>query len=127
MRILTVPGRYAVARRPAGSTVPTPSAAADLFVVAVTRDEISIVADERDLAGEPTVEAGWALFRVEGAMDFGLVGVLASLTGPLAAAGIPVFAVSTFDTDYVLVKAERADGATAAWQDAGIDCPPPIS
>lgn len=92
-------------------------------MVAVTGDEVSIVADEGELAGEQTVDSGWACFRVEGTMDFGLVGVLAALTEPLAAAGIPVFAVSTFDTDYLLVKDERAADSRAAWADAGIDCP----
>ena len=122
MRILTVPGRYAVARRPTGSPLPTPPSTTELFVVAVTADEVSIVADEDALADEPIVEPGWACFRVEGSMDFGLVGVLAALTGPLAQAGIPLFAVSTFDTDYLLVKADRADDALAAWQAAGITC-----
>ena len=122
MRILSVPGRYAVARRPPGSHIPTPPAAARLFVVAVTSDEVSIVADEGALADEPTVEPGWACFRVEGVMDFGLVGILATLTAPLATAGIPVFAISTFDTDYLLVKVVQAAPAVTAWRAAGIDC-----
>lgn len=59
-------------------------------------------------------EDGWRAFRVVGSMEFGLVGVLARLTGCLAAQGIPVFAVSTFDTDYMLVKAERLETALSA-------------
>ena len=51
-------------------------------------------------------EKGWRVLRVAGAMDFSLVGVLASLTGPLAEAGVALFALSTFDTDYLLVKDE---------------------
>ena len=59
-------------------------------------------------------EDGWRAFRVKGSMAFGLVGVLSRITGTLAAAGIAVFAVSTFDTDYVLVKAERIEAALCA-------------
>lgn len=59
-------------------------------------------------------EDGWRAFRVAGAMAFSLVGVLSRLTGCLAARKIPVFAVSTFDTDYLLVKADRLEEALAA-------------
>lgn len=64
-------------------------------------------------------EPGWRAMRVEGQLDFGLVGILAQLTGVLACAQIPVFAVSTFDTDYLLVKKEQLDAATAALSEAG--------
>ncbi len=64
-------------------------------------------------------EAGWRCLRVAGAMPFTLVGVMASLTKPIAAAGVGVFAISTFDTDYLLVKAERFPEAVAALRGAG--------
>ena len=70
-------------------------------------------------AGALAREDGWHAFRVKGSKDFGLVGVLASITGALAAAGIPLFAVSTFDTDYVLVKEERFAAALDALAAAG--------
>lgn len=59
-------------------------------------------------------EEGWRCFRVKGPLDFSLVGILAKITGCLAEQGIPVFAISTYYTDYVLVKAENADRAAAA-------------
>ena len=61
-------------------------------------------------------EDGWRCFRVKGPLDFSLVGVLAGITGRLAAKGIPVFAVSTYDTDYVLVKAADREAAAEALQ-----------
>lgn len=64
-------------------------------------------------------EDGWRAFRVKGSMDFGLVGVLSRITGTLAAANISLFALSTFDTDYVLVKAERLAAALQALAAAG--------
>ena len=64
-------------------------------------------------------EVGWRCLRVAGAMPFTLVGVLASLTVPMARAGVGVFAVSTFDTDYLLVKADDVRKAVAALRAAG--------
>jgi uncharacterized protein len=64
-------------------------------------------------------ERDWCVLQVEGPMDLAVVGVLASLTQPLAEAGINLFAVSTFDTDYLLVKAEKYDAAKVALEQAG--------
>lgn len=64
-------------------------------------------------------DAGWRCLRVVGSMDFSLVGVLSGIAGCLAARQIPVFAVSTFDTDYILLKQARLDQAAAALRKAG--------
>ena len=75
-------------------------------VVSITRtaDELSIVCSEDNVPDGVRSETGWRCLRVAGPLDFSKVGVLASLTGTLAAANISVFVISTFDTDYVLVK-----------------------
>lgn len=72
-----------------------------------TGDELSIVCLESGVPAEARAERGWAVLKLAGPFPFTATGVLASLLEPLARAGISVFAVSTFDTDYVLVK--RAD------------------
>jgi hypothetical protein len=72
------------------------------------------------------VERGWAALEIVGPLDFTLTGVLASFAGPLAEARIPVFAISTFDTDYVLVKTENLDAAVRALSSAGHRCVPEI-
>ena len=64
-------------------------------------------------------EDGWRGFRVEGTLDFSLVGVLAGLSSVLADSGVGIFAVSTYDTDYILVKAGDLDRAAAALERAG--------
>ena len=64
-------------------------------------------------------ERDWRLLKVAGPFAFGTVGILASVTGPLARAGISLLAVATFDTDYVLVKAERLDDALRVLEAAG--------
>jgi len=66
-----------------------------------------------------TAERGWRCLEVEGPLDFTLTGVISELTGPLAAAGIAVFVLSTYDTDYLLVKDECLSAATVALVRAG--------
>ncbi len=69
-----------------------------------TADELSVVLPEENVFGDWKSEKGWRGLKVRGPLDFSLVGILAALTASLAAAGIPIFALSTFDTDYLLVK-----------------------
>ena len=64
-----------------------------------------MVCPEASVPADVRAEDGWRCFRVAGSMDFSVVGVLASLTAPLAGANIGIFALSTFDTAYLLVKA----------------------
>ena len=92
----------------------------ELFFIGKTDGEVSLVC-ETDAAPEKTLERsdGWRGMRVEGTLDFSLVGVLAGLTAALAERGIPVFAVSTYDTDYLLVKADQLENAAAALTAAG--------
>jgi hypothetical protein len=108
---------------PAWVGIDRPTAAGSLVAVTRTRDELSIVCSQRSLPepgpGRPRCELGWRAIAVRGPLDFSLTGVVASLTVPLANAGVPVFVVSTFDTDYVLVKDEHLDAARAALRAAG--------
>ena len=83
--------------------------------VSHTDGELSLVCPTAAVPADTLArEDGWRAFRVAGSMAFSLVGVLAGLTGALAARGIAVFALSTFDTDYVLVKADRFAAALEA-------------
>jgi hypothetical protein len=66
-----------------------------------------------------TVEGAFAALEVEGPLDFSAVGILAALSGALAQAGIPLLAVSTFDTDWLLVRDDRLDAAVSALEAAG--------
>jgi hypothetical protein len=92
-----------------------PSWAAGEFVsITRTTDELSIVCRASAVPDEVVCERVWVCLRVAGAMPFTAVGVLASLTAPLAEAGISLFAISTFDTDYLLVKAPDFNAAADA-------------
>ena len=94
--------------------------AMDFYFLGRTDEEISLVCRTEDTPAETLArEDGWRGFRIEGMLDFSLVGILSKLSAVLAENGIGIFAVSTFNTDYILVKAEDLDRALAALAAAG--------
>ena len=93
---------------------------AGFFCLARTDAELSLVCEtERVPADTLAREDGWRAFRVVGPLEFSLVGILAKLSGLLAEAGISIFAVSTYDTDYILVKDVNFRRALQVLSDAG--------
>ena len=116
--VTELPGRFAVARLQADADVP-PWASSGRGFVSVTRtaQELSITCPQDVVPGGVPAQRGLAALRVEGPLDFGLTGILAALSAPLAEAGIPVFAVATYDTDYLLVPGDRAAEALALLSD----------
>jgi putative acetyltransferase len=119
LRLLGVSGSFAVCKLPGGSAIPAWVTAGNLFSITRTPDELSIVCDETAVPAGVVCERGWRCLRVAGAMPFTLVGVLASLTAPLTTASVGVFVVSTFDTDYLLVKAGDFEKAVTALRAVG--------
>ena len=91
-----------------------------LYFIGSTDSELSLVC-ETDLTPADTTarEDGWRAMRVVGTLDFSLTGILSKLATVLADAGVGIFAVSTYDTDYILVKAESLDRAVTALKQAG--------
>ena len=92
---------------------------ARFFCVTQTADELSIVCEEGRVPAGVRVEKDWVALKLEGPFPFSLTGVLTSFLQPLAAAEIAVFAVSTFDTDYVLMKRDKLEHATTVLGAAG--------
>lgn len=102
------PTLLAVVRLDASSTIPNwATEDSEFFSITRTTEEMSIVCPEKIVPSGLKVEKGWRYLKVEGPLDFGLTGILASLANPLAEANISIFAISTFDTDYLLVKKEN--------------------
>ncbi|WP_027483812.1 ACT domain-containing protein [Deinococcus pimensis] len=114
-----LPPSLAVAQFPRESPVPAWATSGDLFCVARTADELSVVCEERLVPAGVRSEGGWRALMLAGPFEFTLTGVLSSVLAPLAEAGVGIFAFSTFDTDYVLVKAENVERAVAALRAAG--------
>lgn len=116
-----LPGELVIVRLPPGGD---PRAwarpgAAGLLSVTESAAETSVVCDPATAPAGAEASGPWRALVVAGPLDHGLTGVLAAIAGPLAAAAVPIFAVSTFDTDYVLVPAGRAADAVAALRRAG--------
>ncbi len=112
-----IAGSFAVCRLDPGDPVPGwASGSCDSALLSITRTdrELSIVAPDSVVPDGVRAERGWVALRVAGTLDFGLVGVLSGLTGALAAASVPVFVVSTYETDILLVKSSDAQRAVEA-------------
>jgi uncharacterized protein len=92
---------------------------AGFFCVTQTADELSIVCEEARVPDGLRVEKDWVALKLEGPFPFSMTGVLTSFLQPLAEVGIPILAVSTFDTDYVLMKREKLEEAIKALGAAG--------
>ena len=128
-----LPGCFAVCRLPPDSEVPewVPEGGKDagfsaFYSVTRTPDELSIIAAESSVPAAEKSERGFRLLRVAGTLDFSAVGILSALVAPLAKAEIPVLSVSTFDTDYLLIRNQRVEKAVAALREAGhtVEDPP---
>jgi uncharacterized protein len=114
-----IPQRLAVCRFPADASLPAWAASEAFLSVTRTLAELSVVCDEARVPDGVQADKGWIALQLAGPFPFSMTGVLASFIQPLAEANIPVFAMSTFDTDYVLIKQDHLAAAEAALQVAG--------
>ena len=119
LTITVFEGRFAICRLNGDAGVPD-WAKSDRFVsVTRTPEELSVVCPQDGVPAGVTCEGDWRCLQVAGPLDLSLVGILASLTAVLAGAGVSVFAVSTFDTDYLLVRESDLVAADRALRAAG--------
>ncbi|MBC8136338.1 MAG: ACT domain-containing protein [Fibrella sp.] len=105
---------------PPGTTPPEWAWRGGFCSVTRTASELSIVAAEASIPPDVKCSAGWRVLSVRGPLDLNMTGVLASLSEPLAGAGINIFSISTYDTDHLLVQEEKLVDAIAALLMAGI-------
>lgn len=114
-----LPDRYCIYQFAEADEIPERIYQSDFYSVTRTLDEISVIAN--CMADFPEIKSnkGWIGFVVEGILDFSLVGILHDLTHLLKEAGISVFVVSTFNTDYLFVKEEAVESAVAAFRADG--------
>jgi hypothetical protein len=110
---------FAICRLEPEAGIPSWALAGDFFSVTRTKEELSLVCLQEIVPEGTRCEKGFRCFKVGGPLDFSLTGILSSLTIPLAQAGISVLAISTFDTDYLLVKETHVDKAVEELTHAG--------
>lgn len=119
LKFRRLPGTYVVVRRAADSAIPKWAITGDFSSVTRTADELSIVCSAENLPPDVDSQHRWTCLKLEGPFPFELTGVLLSFIEPLSSNGIPIFAVSTYDTDYVLIPEEYATSALELLEKAG--------
>jgi hypothetical protein len=119
LRLRVLPGRLAVARLPGTAAVPGWADGPGLVSITRREGELSIVCADARVPADVRAERGWRALEVEGPLDFQELGVMHGLTGPLAGAGVSVLAVSTFDTDVLVVREQTLARAVEALRAAG--------
>jgi len=114
LTFISLQDTLAIAQLPPDSEIPQWARRSRFFSITRTADELSIVCADEDVPPDVKANRGWRCLRVAGKLDFAMVGILATTLNPLAEAGVAVFAVSTFDTDFVLVKEPEYERAVTA-------------
>jgi len=117
--LAVLPDLYAVCRLGVAEKIPAWALAGGFCSVTRTGDELSIVCSQEVVPEGVEADRGWRSFKVEGKLPFNLVGVLSSLTSTLAQAGISIFAVPTYDNDYLFIKSTDMEKTVAALRNAG--------
>ena len=119
LTLTLLPGSMAVVRLQAAAPMPDWATSSPFFSITRTPDELSVLCPEEAAPDGVRAERGWRCLQVAGPLDFSLVGVLASLLGALQEAGVSVFVLSTYDTDYILVKEGQLARAVEALSAVG--------
>ena len=119
LTLVLLPGTFAVCRLGPQEPIPSVLSSCAFWSLTRTPDELSVVAPEGAVPATWQAEKGWRCLKVQGPLDFGLTGILSSLSAPLASAEISIFALSTYDTDYLLVRALDLDQAKSVLAAAG--------
>jgi len=117
----TIPGAFSIHRCSPETTIPKAVTNASFFSITKTAEELSVVIPANISLQSDTVDTGWGCFKVHGPLDFGLTGILAFLSDVLSKADLSIFAISTYDTDYLFVKKENMSLAEQALSDSGCE------
>ncbi len=112
-------GPFTIHRLKPGAGIPKGVTSSPFYSISGSSEELSIVAPEKISIESEKSEPGWSVLKVTGPLDFGETGILAGISATLAAENLSIFAISTFDTDYILVRKEHLKTAKAALAAAG--------
>jgi uncharacterized protein len=121
-----LPGSYTIVRLAADAPIPEWAWKGEFTSITRTTDELSIVCPADNVSADVhsphrPICLKWICLKLEGPFPFSQTGVLLSFIEPLSTRGVPIFAISTFDTDYVLIQEEFAETALDALRQAGYE------
>ena len=112
---------YGVCRLSIEDEIPKWAFQSDVYSITKTHDELSIVCKEEYIPEGIECEKEWRVLKVQGPLDFSLIGILSTISGVLAQHKISIFAISTYDTDYILVKDDKINEAIEALKAIGCE------
>jgi uncharacterized protein len=120
MNLMILNGIYAIYKFKAVTALPSWIRSSDFYSITETRDELSVVAIQNDLViKDVLINRDWRIIKIEGPLDFSLVGIIADISAVFKKQQIPIFAISTYDTDYVLVKQNYLNAGIQALIESG--------
>ncbi len=119
LSLTLLPGQFSICQLPPDAPIPNWLPANQFVSITRTGSECSIVCPAEQVPDGVHCEPGWCILRLEGPFEFSLVGILLAVLAPLAEANVGIFAISTYDTDYVLVKQSSLADALAALRKSG--------
>ena len=127
LTFITLKETFNLYRLNPGTALPKAVFESSFYSITRTADEVSIMVSDQVVIDEQIFEPGWKALKVAGPLDFSLTGILAGIATSLAQANISIFAISSFDTDYIFIKREKLENALAALSAAGHHFNPPTS
>jgi len=119
LNLTSLEGEYAICQMDPQAGIPEWASMGGVFSITRTPDELSIICRREQIPEDAPCRPGWRALKIEGPFEFEEIGVLASLTAPLAVAQISLLTISTFDTDYIFIQTENFDLALQVLQAAG--------
>lgn len=119
LTLSVLPEAFGLCRLASSAEIPSWATEGSFFSITKTPEELSIVCPMASMPRGILAQRGWRCLKVHGPLDFNQIGVLRSLAGPLAQAGVSLFAVSTYDTDYLLVRERDLPKAIEALRSVG--------
>ncbi len=119
MNLKIIEGSFSICRLKFDSHLPEWIFLSSFYSITKTSDELSVVCESIYIPKDVLAEKDWCLIKVKGPLDFSLTGILASLANPLALAKVSIFAISTFDTDYLMVKQNNTEKAKQILETSG--------
>jgi hypothetical protein len=119
LKFRQLPGLYIIIRQDSNSPVPGWATKGEFVSITRTADELSIVCPADHIPEEFSAAPRWICLKLEGPFPFSQTGVLLSFIEPLSSNAIPIFAISTYDTDYILIPQEHVDRALILLREAG--------